>query len=509
MENMNQNSEMTDADDVPPRADVLMESLRANGYSLPDAVADLIDNSIAAGAKHIWMTFHWAGSESWFSLVDDGGGMNTPELVNAMRMGSQSPLVERDPSDLGRYGMGMKTASISQARSLTVGSKDSKKANICIRRWDLDHIGVTKSWSLLRSATATGAELSAQLQSMAHGTFVLWEKPDKFVGDVKVSDNRARTLFHQAVSVVEQHVSMVFHRFMAGRGAVVMWINEQPVKPWDPFLSDKASTQRLQSEPIGSSESPILVEPFVLPHHTGLTTEEHSAAGGPGGWNDQQGFYVYRNKRLLLGGDWLGLGYKKEEHYKLARILVDLPNSMDHEWEIDLKKSKARPPAALRDDLKRIARIVRERAVTVYRHRGKTLARTNSTGQMFVWHRKIKSKKISYEVNRDHPIVKSALDSANGDSSGVRKLIRLVEEYIPIQQIWIDSAEGSEAQSQPFETSRSAELVEMIQMLYRAYVQSGLNHDEAMDRLNSTEAYGERYELIENAVKNLKIGGEH
>ena len=179
-------------DIVGPRADALMESLRATGYSLPDAIADLIDNCLTAGARNVWLTFHWAGSDSWVSLLDDGLGMTCPALVNAMRMGSQSPLEERSGSDLGRYGLGMKTASISQARSLTVASRVSGDAEVNIRRWDLDHVACVKDWHLLRSATDEGVTRLSVLNQMSQGTVVLWEKLDRLVGEAGVSDVTAR-----------------------------------------------------------------------------------------------------------------------------------------------------------------------------------------------------------------------------------------------------------------------------------------------------------------------------
>ena len=501
---MNEAHRTENVEIVAPRADVLMESLRATGYSLPDAIADLIDNSLAADARNVWLNFHWAGSDSSVSIVDDGSGMSRPSLVNAMRMGSQSPLDERDATDLGRYGLGMKTASISQARSLTVASRISGGPEISVRRWDLDHIASTMDWHLLNFPTDEGQAHLSVLEQMSHGTVVLWEKPDRLVGEASTSDAKARRQFLHAIRGVEAHVAMVFHRYMSGPRAATLWINGQRVVPWDPFLADDPATQRLPTELLGPASFTITVNPFVLPHHTRLTTEQHSRAGGPAGWNAQQGFYVYRNRRLLLAGDWLGLGYRKEEHYKLARILVDLPNSIDDEWEIDVRKSKARPPLALRDELRKIARITRDRAVTVYRHRGKTIARSASASPIFVWQRRVRSQRVSYAINREHPLIKEVLQADVVVRSSLHRILRMVEEYIPIQQIWVDAAEGDETQSQPFESTTSEEIIELIRMLYRAYLLNGLSHADALGRLGSTEAFGEHYELIETAIRDAE-----
>ena len=494
--NPSDNSQQYDI--VNPRADTLMEALRATGYSLSDAIADIVDNSLAADAHNVWMKFHWAGSDSWVSIVDDGAGMTQSSLKNAMRMGSQSPIAQRAETDLGRFGLGMKTASISQARSLTVASRVVEDPEISIRRWDLDHIASTMDWQLLRYPTEQGITCFTQLDKMSRGTVVLWEKMDRLVGDATASDARGRRQFLEAVRGVETHIAMVFHRFISGQNAVALWINDQKISAWDPFLSRETATQRLSTETLGA----VTVDPYILPHHTRLTTEQHSEAGGPSGWNAQQGFYVYRNRRLLLAGDWLGLGYRKEEHYKLARIMVDLPNTLDDQWEIDVRKSKARPPQAIRDELKRIARVTRDRAVTVYRHRGKVVARSANSNRAVVWQRRVRSQKVSYVINREHPLVQQALQAETIDSSTFRRLLRLIEEYIPIQQIWVDAAEGDETQSQPFESAASDELIEMIRMLYQAYRMNGLSHTEALQRLSSTEAFGDRYELIEAATSS-------
>ena len=488
---------------VAPRADTLMESLRATGYSLPDAVSDLIDNSIYAGARNIWLDFHWAGASSWVSILDDGCGMSEDGLLAAMRVGSRSPTEDRDVSDLGRYGLGLKTASISQARSLTVATHCADGNGASIRRWDLDHLASTGDWQLLRVPLEQGATGIKDLLELDHGTLVVWEKLDRLVGNVEADDARARGQFLGALRSLEEHLAMVFHRFMTQRNRISIWLNGREVERWDPFLSDDVATQRMQSEMLGDPESPITVTPYVLPHHSRLSSEKHRIAGGPSGWNAHQGFYVYRNRRLLLPGDWLGLGFQKEEHYKLARIQVDLPNSFDHEWDIDVRKSRAKPPLHLQDGLRRIARATRRRAVDVYRHRGKTIARGVRTSPIFVWQRHIREKKVSYVVNREHPLVRDALISDSIGPQQFQRILRLIEEYVPVQQIWVDMAEGDETLSQPFQSARDQEIVDLIRALYSALINSGMTHDEAIQQLGRTDAIGERFEMVEPTVENL------
>ncbi|MFC1597374.1 ATP-binding protein [Planctomycetota bacterium] len=387
----------------------MIESLRAFGYTLPAAIADLIDNSISARARRVWLNFVWDGSNSYLSIADDGCGMTQNQLIDAMRPGSQNPLDERDASDLGRFGLGLKTASFSQCRRLTVQSQreGGRKSTRC---WDLDYVRDTGQWRLLSHINPDTSERIAGSNSHAKGTVVLWESLDRLVADADTDDGNAQQRFLDLIDEVETHLSMVFHRFMSGSRPLRIYINgtekHNVVRPWNPFLEDHSATQCLQSERLRFKGTTIRISAFVLPHHDKLDKAQFEAAAGPGGWNAHQGFYVYRNKRLLVPGDWLGFRFAKEEHYKLARVQIDIPNSIDGDWSIDVRKSHARPPAAIRKDLKRIADLTRKRAVEVYRHRGKTLARKSSQPHVFAWKPVKRGQKNFYAINRQHPMVK-------------------------------------------------------------------------------------------------------
>ena len=189
---------------------------------------------------------------------------------------------------------------------------------------------------------------------------------------------------------VKRHLAMVFHRFIESRRIEIFFQHAgteiRKVEAWNPFLIDHSATQKFPEEPLLNNQ--VRIRGYVLPHKSRLSEEEFRNAEGPKGWNAQQGFYIYRNERLLLSGDWLGM-FRKEEHYKLARIQIDLPNSLDPEWQIDIKKSVARPPLAVRDQLKAYANKVRSQAVEVYRHKGKILQRRYAAVQFQpVWQEK-------------------------------------------------------------------------------------------------------------------------
>jgi hypothetical protein len=492
-------------DIAEPYAPAMIESLRALGYSIQTAVADLIDNSISAGAKNIWIDFHWNGSDSWVSVRDDGHGMDAVNLTRAMRPGSHNPLEKRNPDDLGRFGLGLKTASFSQCRQLTVASREERH-EVAVRRWDLDYVGQTNEWRLLRSAAKGSESRIESLSNMEQGTIVLWECLDRVVGNAKVNDEKAYDHFLETVEAVEKHLAMVFHRFLEKRDRLRIWINNRAIDPWDPFLLDVKATQILPEEKFPFGGDGLLVQPYVLPHHSKIDQETHARGAGLYGWNAHQGFYVYRNERLLVAGDWLGLGFQKEEHCKLARIRVDLPNSMDDDWSIDVKKSRARPPALLKTDLKRIARLTRQKAVQIYRHRGKVLARENAAKHVFPWDKKIRRGKIFYSINYEHPLIKEALSLPREHQAVIRALVRLLEETVPVQQIWIDSSTDPEKHSQPFEDTPSGEVIEVMVEIYRALRKSGLNPEQVRNRILTMEPF----QHFENLVKNLSdqlIGG--
>lgn len=151
---------------------------------------------------------------------------------------------------------------------------------------------------------------------------MLWRRLHRFDdAGVDEGDERAQKQFYDEARAVESLRGMVFGRFLTGRGARRITVNGTRVMAWDPFLSDEPATQRLPVEELPVGQHLVRVEPYVLPHRNRFDDDAaHAAAGGPGGWMDQQGFYVYRRDRLLVAGDWLALrGLRREDKHALAR----------------------------------------------------------------------------------------------------------------------------------------------------------------------------------------------
>ena len=477
---------------VEPNPAALIESLRAFGYTPETAIADLVDNAITASSSEVRINFFWRGSKSLISIVDDGHGMDEDTLVNAMRAGSRSPKDTREPQDLGRFGLGLKTASFSQCRSLTVASKTSG-GPLSVRRWDLDEVEATREWRLLRSSTPDAAAVLDILRSQETGTAVIWENLDRMVGDPPSDDEKAERHFFNIADSISAHLSLTFHRLMSP--SLKLFVSGYPVKRWDPFLEGNTSRQVLGTERLEISESIVTVDPFVLPHRSKLFQADFELAGGSRGWNDLQGFYVYRCGRLLVAGDWLGLRLTKEEHYKLARIRVDIDNDMDELWQIDVRKSIAIPPLAIRNELKRIATYTRQRAAEVYRHRGKAITTLSERGISNVWSQKFKNGKIFYRINENHAAVVNVI--SNPTPRNVRTLIRLVEETVPIPLIMITAAENPESHSAPLEGSTPKQVADLAIDVFQALIARGASKASATDEILTTEPFNMYPELIE------------
>jgi hypothetical protein len=470
-------------DIAAPHAAALVESLRAFGYELPTAIADLVDNSISADARTVSIDFHWDGERSIIAVTDDGRGMTEAQLAEAMRLGSKSPLAARDPGDYGRFGLGMKTASFSQCRRLTVRTRVSRGETVT-RCWDLDHIARVDAWQMLRDADEPANQRLGSFSKLKHGTAVIWQKMDRLVAGQRTESDRDQQLFLDKADTVRSHLGVVFNLLTAGPRGVSLTLNGRLIVAWDAFLSGDPATQALPVTRLKLRQATVEVEPFILPHHSKLAKAKHQAAAGPNGWNSHQGFYVYRNRRLLVPGDWLGFGWAKEEHYKLARIRVEIPNSLDNDWAIDVTKSRAHPPAALREELRRIGERTRNGAKRVYSHRGAILVPKAEEERLMLWHTAARHDKTFYRLNREHPLLKLALEST-ADRPALNALLRLIEETNPFAHITIENAERPHSLPGPFEHSPEGQIREVMEQAFESLVVSGYGTKEAINRLRT------------------------
>jgi hypothetical protein len=483
---------------APPRAVAMLESLRGLGYSTGAALADIIDNSISAGASEIWLDFSWDGPGSRITVLDNGRGMSDAELESAMRLGDKNPLEARSAHDLGRFGMGLKTASLSQCRRLTVATVQGGVTS-CLR-WDLDELAADPDggW-LLFEGTAQGSKpFIAGLKGKKAGTIVLWELMDRVVTSGFSADN-----YHDLIDTVESHLSMVFHRLIQGpRAKLKLLLNGRALAPWDPFMIGHPAKPWTSPHTNHTTDyGTVTVQAHVLPHRDKLTATEFDNNAGPAGWTAQQGFYVYRNERLLVAGGWLGLGgsraWNREDAHRLARIRLDIPNTADADWKIDVRKSTARPPVSLRPWLTLLAENTRERARRVFAFRGTPAPAKGNIPIEQAWRVDRIQAGVRYRIEESHPSVAAVLANAGERAPLVKAMLRVIEETVPVQRIWLDTAENKETPRTGFDGEPNAAVVEVATVLLQDLIErKGLSVEEARKLMLRTEPFQKYPALI-------------
>ncbi|MGR0183444.1 ATP-binding protein [Azospirillum aestuarii] len=483
-------------EDLPPHASDLSKSLRGIGYSVETALADLIDNSIAAGARKVRVAFAWRGNESCISCMDDGNGMDERTLREAMRLG-RDPADARASNDLGRFGLGLKMASWSQCKVVTVRSKQRGTAP-ATRRWDLDHINASDRWEVMTSANPASEPDLAALDAEQAGTVVLWENLDTLR---RAGVLRSSADYWAMVDKVEKHLAMIFHRFL-DTGRLSLLVNGQAVRGWDPFMTGHSLRRESPSEVIWSIDGrhSVVFSGYALPHRKHLTDEEYEAAGGPSGWIAGQGFYVYRLDRLILRGGWLGLGrasrpWKPDQASRLARISLDITNAADLDWSINLIKSTAEPPTEFRERLRTLGDHMRRWSKKLDAQ--ETRPRPSQIDGRSVW---IAPPNAPPRIDRRHPAVLRALSAAGVGARELRALLDLIDETTPVGALQI--APPSVSVSKHVQDDEAA-LRLAVNILFTLQRGTGMSRDAARERLVLLPQFKNRPDLVDRALVML------
>jgi hypothetical protein len=420
---------------LPPSAASLTASLRDLGYSLEAAIADLIDNSISAEATEIDVFCDLSRDAPVLVIADNGRGMTAQEVIAALRHGATDPRKKRGPKDLGRFGLGLKTASFSQCRRLTAIS--IVKGVYAGAEWNLDEVEKNDDWLI---AVLDPDEITTQpyFETLGEtGTLIVWRDLDRLFEDEM--GRRRDEIVNEKLAIVERHLSLVFHRFLAGevkgRRKLAIRINGHPVSPFDPFCRKNEATQILPEETVWVDDVAIIMQPYILPHHSRLSASEYDYYQDRSDFISNQGAYIYRNGRLMAWGDWFRM-VPKGEATKLARVQIDFPNSLDEAWTIDIKKSRARPPHAVRERLRQIIAKIADRSVTVHRGRGQRLFQEDKAP---LWERYADHGGICYEVNAEHPLITSLSKKLKPeDADSLRVLLQSLAASLPVEMIYSD-----------------------------------------------------------------------
>ena len=474
-----------------PFAPALIESMRSLGYSFETAISDLIDNSISANAKNIDIIMT-PGENPQLIILDDGHGMDELEIEEAMRYGSKNPLEKRKNTDLGRFGLGLKSASLSQCRKLVVVSKKNKK--ISAYSWDLNHIINQGSWMLIGYGEdeINNFPNIEKLHNLKNGTYLLLEDFDR----IKESTSNLSETLKKNINHMISHVSLVFHRYLSDK--VKIYVNGELIEAKDPFLLNNKKTQLRRERIIKVDGEQIKVKPYILPHISHLTSEDIKKIGGKENLKNEQGFYIYRNKRLIIWGTWFRLE-RKDELNKLARVQVDISNLLDYMWSIDIKKSSANLPDKIKKNLYNVVQesIINSEGVHTYRGRKES----NGFEIDYVWERIKLRDGFEYKINKNIPQIKLLENTL--DKNQIKLLDQLIEQLennFPTNTFYIDASKGN-VKKQINKETKEAYLEIKNQIDYAK--NNGLDYKNILNIFIKSQPYCFDKDLI-NMLENLK-----
>ncbi len=516
---------MNDRDDeLGPNPAALVESLRAFPYSTSSAVADLIDNSIAANARNVRIYVHWNGGAPLVDIVDDGWGMSSERLREALRFAGLGPSSPRELSDLGRFGLGLKTASLSQCSRMTVTTVHNGKPSHL--GWDIEELRASGSrWQTASSSSETVGRQIEMLNGK-DGTVVRWQKLDRLLGtsDTEIESNDIDSIFER----VADHLEMVFHRFMSrslpdGKPQLRISVNDRQLKPWDPFLDRypvEGQVWKIEDENIQLPSGVSSVAGFVLPAEREAIADdclELWEAAGRRRWNQLQGFYVYRLDRLITYGGYLGLGRLQDEHTKLARIAIELDNNTDNDWLLDVTKSAVTPPPRTRRQLDRVARSVCSKASNRYRSRVRKFCTTCNSRPCkcprppqfeLVWkYPNLVDEIGKIAVNEQHSMITQFREILPADQSKqLTRIIRLISKTVPATYLRGVPAGEETLYLDRFDSSSASELLvrELIETAIATRYQRGETLEEIQRSLQLIEPFSDFPYIIEDALEKFR-----
>lgn len=479
-------------DIVRPDPEKEVNSLRSFGYSVETAIADLIDNSVTAGANKISVSYDIDTFGSYVRIEDNGKGMSEGELTNAMKLGSFNPSDEREINDLGRFGLGLKTASFSQCKRMSVLSRKGNSPNI--RVWDLDMIQDKKEWILYKDCLDDYSCRKLGFLENNTGTVILWEKLDRLAETGNTDTDRQN--FYRKFENVKNYISLVFHRFLEN-DLLSICVNGELILATNPFVVSKDKpSQELQESFFIINNSQITVRPYLLPHETKLSKTEQKRYDIIRGWIEHQGIYLYRNDRLIIDGSWMDLKFKQRESQRLVRICIDITNKHDREWQIDVRKASAKVPDIIRKDIIRICTDAISRGIKVYTHRGAYIRRKGEKKEIvYTWTGKTRKGEKFYQINPEHPLFVLLADMLGDNQQIFRSYIKTVEATIPVGMILNDSYD----EKVNLKLSLDDE-PDKIRKIYMEFVKGldalGVNAKEAEELLIATDIFSKYSDIL-------------
>ena len=436
---------------IEPRPGNILGSLRSIGYNLKTALSDIIDNSIAAEAKRIEIVNNDLSknidSLEWIAIVDDGLGMTIESMIKALTLGGEGIEQERNAQDLGRFGLGLKTASFSQCRKLTLISK-KKNEGVNTLVFDIDHI-MKNGWEVYSfdNYKILIDKIKDRVENKAifdneNWTVVFWENLDKI--QIASTDS-----FYAELSKVRNHFELIYHKF---KNKVEIRLNGTIVNYWDPYATAISSQEKYYK--YSSSNDTYSIKGHVLKHSSEFQNiREYENQSLIGTFNQNQGFFVYRNKRLIYRGSWLGL-FNKEHHYILARVEINLTNKLESDlaWGVNISKSSVSIPRFAESDIRAECNRIRSEANNTFRFHGgvkkhKIRNKNIETEIQPIWNFESKGtkngEKNQYKINIKHPLFDNFLKRLSTDEivkKDFQQILKYIENYLPVDNIFARKA---------------------------------------------------------------------
>lgn len=481
--------------DATPHAASLIQSLRDIGYSCETALADILDNSITAGASRVEILSDLTTADPAIGILDDGAGMSLDELVEAMRPGSRNPLDTRALDDLGRFGLGLKSASFSQCKRLTVFSR--RNGEVAGATWDLDAVARSNRWQIeLHDGTETHPWIDRLDRD---GTLVIWRSLDRLGGGIEGDDVGRAKHINRAIAQAERHLRLVFHRFMTeDRPPLQLYLNGRELEPIDPFGTHFAGHQADRPDRLQMAHGTVEFQCFTLPHHKSLTKADWEDLGGPEGHLRSQGFYIYRGRRLIIAGSWLGMA-RQTELTKLCRIRVDIPNTMDADWKIDVKKASAQLPPKVRERMRLLIERLSLTSRRTYQRRGQKLV---DQEYLPLWHRIQRDGAIIYRPDPAHPVFADFSARLSADMQNeFANIIGVLGSSVPVASLHADFA-GSAEEVQA-DDADDAVLRQLARAMVSILIEQDLSAEEILDQLHPMELFRANWEAASAVIREL------
>jgi hypothetical protein len=423
--------------DASPDPKSHIKTLMRIGYTMSSAVSDILDNSITANAKNIEIFSLPGQKETSISISDDGDGMSSEELINNMKIGCKDPGDDRLRGDLGRFGSGMKTASFSQARKLTIISK-KEGAPLCAAIWDIDNIEKNNTWCLevLTEEEALEHPLLRIDYKNNEGTQVIWEKLACLNKTSHSLDDD--TVMAANLSELNDYVSLYFHKFMEAKNKLNIQINGNQLEGIDPFMTRASGYQEGRSEKLRCKGGYIKINTHVLPHFNKMEENSLKRLGGAEGVVQKQGLYIYRENRLINAGGWLSLA-KTSQLGALARVEVNVPSSLDHEWATDVKKASLQLPPRIKKELRKFLSDPIKRSKRVHTYRGKQ----DKANKFWDIHENENNQTITYQISSENDLLAGIVKALpSNQKSLLIKYLGELAENLPLNHIYQKMSES-------------------------------------------------------------------